>query len=175
MKFYETDLKGEYLIYPEKITDLRGHFFRAYCEREFSENELNIKWVQNNVFFSKKKGTLRGLAFQKKPHEEVRLIRCTRGKIFDVAVDLRSGSSTFGKYTSVILSAATGIQHYIPKGFAHGYSTLSDNTEVLYQVSEFYHSEAGGIKWDDPIIAISWPMKPIMISEKDKGLPYLNK
>jgi dTDP-4-dehydrorhamnose 3,5-epimerase len=172
MKFIKTKLKGEYIILPERLEDVRGFFARTFDEKEFSELGLNTRWVQNNTFFNEKKGTLRGLVYQENPKEEVKLIRCTRGEIFDVALDLRSISKTFGKYTGVTLSPNNGKMHYIPKGFAHGYVTLKDNTEVFYQVSEFYApGHTDGVRWNDSVFNIKWPIKPGVISEKDNSYP----
>ncbi|OGM27077.1 dTDP-4-dehydrorhamnose 3,5-epimerase [Candidatus Woesebacteria bacterium RIFCSPLOWO2_01_FULL_39_61] len=172
MIFKKTNLDGEYIILPEKLEDERGYFARVFSMDEFAKLNLNTKWVQNNTFFSKKRGTLRGLVYQEKPKEEVKLIRCTRGEIYDIAVDLRRNSKTFHKFTGIVLSHENGYMHYIPKGFAHGYITQKDETEVLYQVSEFYSPErAKGVRWDDPSFAIKWPTKPEVISEKDNSYP----
>src|SRR3989344_5089452 len=154
MIFKKTNLDGEYIILPEKLEDERGYFARVFSMDEFAKLNLNTKWVQNNTFFSKKRGTLRGLVYQEKPKEEVKLIRCTRGEIYDIAVDLRRNSKTFHKFTGIVLSHENGYMHYIPKGFAHGYITQKDETEVLYQVSEFYSPErAKGVKYEEIHVA----------------------
>lgn len=169
MKFLETDLKGAYIIETEPIFDDRGFFARSWCQRDFLEYGLNPDLVQCNISFNAKKGTLRGMHYQSKPHEEAKLVRCTRGSIYDVIIDIRPDSSTFKSWFAVELCSGKYNMLYIPEGFAHGFLTLEDNTEVFYQMSDFYYPElAKGIRWDDPLFAIKWPKisQPI-ISEKD--------
>ena len=170
MKFTETQLKGAYIIEPELLTDERGFFARSWCQKEFIEFGLNPNLVQCNISFNHKKGTLRGMHYQAKPHEEAKLVRCTMGAIYDVIIDLRPESPTFKQWVAVELTAENRKMLYIPEGMAHGFQTLLDNTEVFYQMSEFYHSDcAKGIRWDDPELNIEWPLKELVISEKDKS------
>lgn len=172
MIFSKTKLKGAFIIELEKLEDERGFFARSFCTREFEMHELNPRVVQCNLSFNKKKGTLRGLHFQKKPYEEAKLVRCTLGAIFDVIVDLRSSSETFKQWVSVELTAHNGKMLYVPEGFAHGFQTLEDNTEIFYQMSEFYNPQyASGVRWNDPIFNIQWPEGERLISEKDRQLP----
>ena len=168
MIFTETILKDAFIIEPEKIEDSRGFFARAWDNEKFKEHDLNSKLVQCNISFNKKKGTLRGMHFQKKPYEEDKLVRCTRGKIFDVIVDLRRESKTFKMWIGIELSCDNNKMVYVPKGLAHGYLSLEDNTEVFYQVSQYYHKDfEDGIRYDDETFKIKWPFKPRIISEKD--------
>lgn len=174
MKFLETDLKGAYIIETEPIFDDRGFFARSWCQREFLEYGLNPDLVQCNISFNTKKSTLRGMHYQSKPHEEAKLVRCTRGSIYDVIIDIRPDSSTFKSWFAVELRSEKYNMLYIPEGFAHGFLTLEDNTEVFYQMSDFYYPElAKGIRWDDPFFAIKWPKfsQPI-ISEKDLSYSF---
>lgn len=176
MIFRETKLTGAFIIEPEKLEDQRGFFARAWCEKEFAAYGLNTKLVQCNISFNCKKGTLRGMHYQMAPYEEVKLVRCTQGAIYDVIVDLRPHSPTYRQWVSVELTRENRLMLYIPGEFAHGFQTLLDNTEVFYQMSEFYHPEsARGIGWNDPLLGIEWPiLKPIM-SEKDKNLERLSE
>lgn len=169
MIFLETELKGAFLIKPEKLVDERGFFARTWCQKEFEEQGLNSRLVQCSVSFNRKKGTLRGMHYQVAPYEEVKLVRCTRGTIYDVIIDLRSDSPTFKQWMAVELTAENHHMLYIPERFAHGFQTLEDNTEVIYQMSEFYYSDyACIIRWDDPDIGIRWPdEKNRIISCKD--------
>jgi dTDP-4-dehydrorhamnose 3,5-epimerase len=170
MIFCETKLKGAYIIKPEPIKDDRGFFARSWCQKEFSDRGLNPNLVQCNISFNRYKGTLRGMHYQVQPHAEAKLVRCTMGAIYDVIIDIRSNSPTFKQWTSVELTAENRQMLYIPEGMAHGFQTLVDNTEVFYQMSEFYHPEsARGIRWDDPTFEIKWlPLNPI-ISDKDRS------
>lgn len=173
MIFYETELPGAFVIEEEAKEDSRGFFARAWCRKEYETNGLNPELVQANLAFSKKKGTLRGIHYQVPPFEEAKSVRCLRGAIYDVIIDLRPGSPTFARWTGVELSPENRRMLYVPEGFAHGYQTLVDDTEVFYQVSEFYAPECErGIRWDDPAFAIRWPEpdRPI-ISDKDAGWP----
>jgi len=158
MRFIHTELSGVFVIEPELRVDNRGFFARAWCRDEFAANGLVTEWVQSNVSFNQRAGTLRGMHWQVAPHEEVKLIRCTMGAAFDVILDLRPESSTFRKWIGVEITASNHRTVYIPRGCAHGYQTLIDSTEVFYQVSEFFHPEAGcGVRWDDPAFGITWP------------------
>ena len=174
MKFTETKLKGAYIIEPELIKDERGFFARSWCQKEFIEQGLNPNLVQCNISFNLKKGTLRGMHYQTKPYEEAKLVRCTTGAIHDVIIDLRPESSTFKQWVAVELTAENRKMLYIPEGIAHGFQTLVDNTEVFYQMSEFYHPDlARGIRWNDPELSLEWPLKEFIISEKDTSYPLL--
>jgi len=175
MIFVETKLKGAYLIELEPITDERGFFARAWCQQEFEAHGLNPNLVQCNISFNKNKGTLRGMHYQIAPYEEAKLVRCTKGAIYDVIIDLRPKSSTFKQWTAVELTADNQQMLYIPEGFAHGFQTLEDNTEVFYQMSAFYHPEcATGVRWDDPTFKIQWSKNEQIISEKDLQYPYFH-
>ncbi|MBN1877082.1 MAG: dTDP-4-dehydrorhamnose 3,5-epimerase [Anaerolineae bacterium] len=172
MIFTRTSFPDIWIIEPEKLQDERGFFARAWCEDEMRSYGLNTALVQCNISFSHRKGTLRGLHYQAFPHAEVKLIRCTRGAIYDVVVDLRPESPTFKKWMSVELTADNYKMFYIPVGCAHGFQTLSDDTEVFYQMSEFHHPEcAGGVRWDDPAFSVKWPLDVTVISEKDLCWP----
>ncbi len=169
MIFRETILKGAFIIEPERIEDDRGFFARTWCAEEFSKHGLNPRILQCSVSYNSKKGTLRGMHYQVPPHEEVKLVRCTRGAIFDVVIDLRPDSSTYTKHTSVVLTEANGLLLYIPGGLAHGYQTLEDDSEVFYQISETFHAEsARGVRWDDPCFGIPWPDADRIILPRDK-------
>jgi dTDP-4-dehydrorhamnose 3,5-epimerase len=175
MIFRETPLSGAWLLEPERSEDERGFFARTWDREEFERRGLDPTLAQCSVSFNHRRGTLRGLHFQIAPHEEIKLVRVTRGAIWDVIVDLRPDSPTFKQHYSVVLSAAKGDQLYIPKGMAHGFQTLEDATEVYYQISEPYASEfARGYRWDDPAFAIPWPKGVTVISEKDRNLPVLS-
>lgn len=168
MKFTQTPLKDSYLISMEPIADERGFFSRFFCENEFSEHNLNTHWVQINNSLSIEKGTLRGLHFQYPPSVEVKLVRCIKGSIWDVIVDIRKSSNTFGNWFGAVLDENNRTMMYVPKGFAHGFISLESNSEILYLVSEFYNKEnEETILWNDPTIAIKWPIIPNIISEKD--------
>jgi dTDP-4-dehydrorhamnose 3,5-epimerase len=172
MIFTETYLKGAYIIDIKFMEDERGFFGRSYCLREFESLGLNTNVVQANVSYNKKKGTLRGLHMQSAPNSETKLVRCTRGAIYDVIVDLREGSETYKKWVGVELTANNYRMLYVPEGFAHSFITLEDNTEVTYQVTQFYTPGAErGYRWDDPSFNIQWPIVPEIISEKDQSHP----
>lgn len=174
MKYTELELKGSYVISLELLSDERGFFARTWDEREFKAHGLDPRIVQSNVSFNTVRGTVRGMHYQKPPHEETKLVRCAQGKIFDVIVDIRPNSPTKLQWTGVELSPANRLMLYVPKGFAHGYQTLEDNTEVSYQVSEFYHPESEGrLLWNDPAIGILWPLKETVISDRDRTVPRL--
>lgn len=170
MIFNETPLKGAFVIEIEKRADERGFFARTFCQKEFEAHGLNVNIRQCNTSMSLKKGTLRGLHFQLPPHEEAKYVRCTVGAVFDVVVDIRAGSPTFGKWFGVVLSAENFKGIYVPEGFAHGVLMLEDNSVITYQVSEFYAPGAErGLLWNDPDIGIEWAHvdAPITISDKD--------
>ncbi|MEA2604263.1 MAG: dTDP-4-dehydrorhamnose 3,5-epimerase [Acidobacteriota bacterium] len=176
MIFRATPLPGAWVLEPERFEDERGFFARTFCRSDFAERGLDPDVAQCSVSFNRRRGTVRGLHFQIAPHEEVKLVRVTRGALWDVIVDLRPGSPTFRKYFATVLSAEAGNQLYIPKGMAHGFQTLEDGTEVSYQISEPYAPEsARGYRWDDPAFGISWPEPVTMMSEKDRNLPLLGK
>ena len=173
MIFKETDFKGAYFIELEKKTDERGFFARAWCQKEFEEHNLISKFVQCNLSYNKQRDTLRGMHFQLAPCEEAKLVRCIRGAIFDVIIDLRPSSPTNLRWIGVELTSSNYRMLYVPEGFAHGYITLTDDAEVFYQVSQFYSSgHERGIRWDDPTFKIDWPIhsRPL-ISEKDMRWP----
>lgn len=168
MIFTETKLKGAFIIELEKKEDDRGFFARSWDQNEFKEHGLNSKLIQCSVSFNKKRGTLRGMHYQVYPHEETKLVRCTKGSMFDVIIDLRKKSETFKEWFGVDLNAENHKMLYVPEGFAHGFQTLEDNTEVFYQMSEVYVPEcARGVRWDDPNFKISWPLQSPIISQKD--------
>lgn len=170
MIFKETKLRGAYIIEIEPIEDERGFFARSWCKNEFEKYGLNSNLVQCNISFNKKRGTLRGMHYQVSPYEEEKLVRCTRGAIYDVIIDLRPKSETYKQWVSVDITNENRKMLYIPKGFAHGFQTLEDNTEVFYQMSEFYHCEcARGVRWDDKEIGVKWALEEKIISEKDKS------
>jgi dTDP-4-dehydrorhamnose 3,5-epimerase len=170
MIFEETPLSGAYVVDLELVRDERGFFARAWCQREFAERGLSVQFVQTNVAYSRKKGTLRGLHYQVPPHQEAKLVRCTAGRIYDVIVDLRRHSPTCGRWFGVELARTTYRMLFVPEGFAHGYLTLEDDTEVTYQVSQFYAPAfERGIRYDDPGLAIKWPGPIEVVSVKDQG------
>lgn len=172
MTFAETGLKGVFLIHLDRFEDERGFFARSFCRKEFEERGLNPRVVQCNVSFNREKGTLRGMHFQAPPCEEAKLIRCTMGAIHDVVIDLRPGSGTYKRHISAILTPENRSMLYIPEGFAHGFLTLEDRTEVFYQMSEYYAPEhARGIRWNDPAFGVSWPGEVRVISGRDRTYP----
>lgn len=168
MLFTETPLRGAYLIDLEKRSDDRGFFARAFCEREFAKHGLATRFVQANDSLSERKGTLRGMHYQVAPRAETKLVRCIRGALHDVILDLRTGSPTFGESFGAELSADNRRMMYVPKGFAHGLMTLTDDAEAFYLVDEFYSPEhERGVRWNDPRFGIRWPFPPVVVSEKD--------
>jgi dTDP-4-dehydrorhamnose 3,5-epimerase len=170
MRFNETSLKGVFVIEIEPIEDERGFFARTWSKEAFEACGLNTSLAQISISFNKRCGTLRGLHYQEKPYEEAKLVRCTSGAIYDVAADLRPDSPTFKQWTAVNLTAANRTMLYVPEGCAHGFQTLEDDTEVLYQISEFYRPEgAKGIRWDDPAFEFDWPLSQRIMSERDKS------
>lgn len=172
MIFKETKLKDARIIDIKKYEDERGFFARAWCQEEFEAHGLVSRVVQANISFNKHKGTLRGMHFQVAPYAETKLVRCTRGAIYDAIIDLRPESPSYGEWLGVELTAENYRMLYVPKGFAHGFQTLADNVEVTYQVSQFYTPQAeGGIRYDDPAFGIQWPLAVTVMSEKDKNWP----
>ena len=174
VKFVETRLKGAYVIEPERLQDERGFFARTFCQREFEAHGLNPLLVQCSISFNAKKGTLRGMHYQVPPHQETKLVRCTQGAIYDVILDIHPASPTFKQWVAVELTADDRRALYIPAGFAHGFQTLADHTEVLYQMSEFYHPEsARGARWDDPAFGITWPLPNPIVSQRDGSYEFM--
>jgi dTDP-4-dehydrorhamnose 3,5-epimerase len=172
MYFHETKLPGVFEIHLDPHSDERGFFARAWCRKEFETNGLNPGLVQCNISFNARKGTLRGMHFQAAPHAEAKLVRCTRGAIYDVVIDLRPQSPTYKAWIAVTLTSANRHMVYIPENCAHGFLTVEDKTEVFYQMSEFYNPEsARGIRWNDPAFQVSWPGKVEVISERDENYP----
>jgi dTDP-4-dehydrorhamnose 3,5-epimerase len=168
--FTETPLAGAYVIDLEKRGDDRGFFARAFCEREFGAKGLSTRFVQVNNSLSAQKGTLRGMHYQLAPKGETKLVRCIRGALHDVILDLRPGSPTFGKSFGADITAENRRMMYVPRGFAHGFVTLSDDTEAFYFVDEFYAPEQErGVRWNDPRFAIQWPVEPVVLSDKDRA------
>lgn len=175
MIFTPAKIEGAYLIEPEKKRDERGFFARSFCQKEFEEKGLNICWVQSNISFNEKKGTIRGMHYQTAPHEEIKLVRCTWGALYDVLIDLRPESPTFKQWETFELSEANHRILYIPKGVAHAFQTLVDKTEVFYEMSEAYHPESSkGIRWNDPFFNIKWPISNPILSSKDQNYPNFN-
>jgi dTDP-4-dehydrorhamnose 3,5-epimerase len=172
MKFTETKLKGAFIVEIEKLTDDRGFFGRSWCRKEFEAYGLTSRVVQTNVSFNRKKATLRGMHYQIAPHQESKLIRCTRGAIYDVIIDLRSELPTYKQWVGVELTADNYSMLFVPEGFSHGFMTLMDNTEITYQVSEFYTpGSEKGIRFNDPTFRIRWPLEVSVISDKDRTWP----
>jgi len=172
MIFKETPLKGAYLIEPELHEDERGFFARTFCQEEFREHGLNPRLMQCSVSYNRSRATLRGMHYQTAPYEETKLVRCTKGAIYDVIIDLRPGSPTFGRWAAAELTAANLRMICIPEQFAHGFQTLEDDTEVSYQMSEVYAPEcARGIRWNDPAFGIHWPAADRIISIRDNSYP----
>jgi dTDP-4-dehydrorhamnose 3,5-epimerase len=172
MKFTPTCLPGAFLIEPEIREDERGFFSRLWCAREFESHGLNPRMAQCNISFNNCKGTLRGMHYQEAPHQETKLIRCTHGAIYDVIVDLRPESPAYKQPFGVVLSASNRRMLYAPEGFAHGFLTLEDNSEVFYQMGEFYAPDsARGFRWNDPSFHIEWPDEVCVICDRDRTYP----
>jgi len=172
MIFTETTLRGAFLIDIERHEDERGFFARSWCRREFEAHGLNPEIAQCNVSFNVRKGTLRGMHYQIEPSAEAKLVRCTRGALCDVIVDLRPDSPSFKQHVSEVLTAENRRMLFVPEGFAHGFLTLEDATEVLYQMSEYHVPERGrGFRWNDPAFGIAWPAEVVVISERDRDYP----
>jgi dTDP-4-dehydrorhamnose 3,5-epimerase len=167
-----TKISGAFEVIPELKADDRGFFARAWCEKEFEDNGLNPRLVQCNISFNAKKGTLRGMHFQASPFPEAKLIRCTQGSIYDVVLDLRPESPTFRQWAAIVLTAGKRNMAYVPENCGHGFLTLENETEVFYQMSEFYHPELSrGVRWNDPAFQISWPDSVEVISDRDRDYP----
>jgi dTDP-4-dehydrorhamnose 3,5-epimerase len=166
------------MLTPTRHVDLRGFFSETFCANDFAEHSINAIFVQDNHTYSSQKGVLRGLHFQVPPHAQGKLVRCSRGAILDVAVDIRRGSPSYGRHVATELSAANWKQLWIPPGFAHGYVTLEDDCEVIYKVTDYYAPDCDrGIAWDDPALAIDWriPAEDLLLSDKDRKHPQLSK
>jgi len=172
MIFHASKLQGVFEIHLEPRSDERGFFARTWCQREFESNKLNPKLVQCSVSFNSRKGTLRGMHYQAPPFEEAKVVRCTRGAVYDVVVDLRLDSPTYKDWIAVVLTADKRNMVYVPEGCGHGFLTLEDKSEIFYQMSEFHSAEsARGVRWDDPAFRIAWPEKVEVISERDRTYP----
>jgi dTDP-4-dehydrorhamnose 3,5-epimerase len=170
--FEATPLPGAFVIEPERKHDERGYFARTFCAREFAEHGLNPAVAQCSVSFTPRRGTLRGLHYQRPPHAEAKLVRCVRGAVFDAIVDLRPESPTFRRHFGARLDADSGRALYVPEGFAHGFLTLTDDCEIAYQMSAAYSApHAAGVRWDDPAFGIEWPEPVRVISERDRAYP----
>lgn len=176
MKFIETPLKGSFLVLLNKLEDDRGWFARTYCKKEFGEIGHNNEWVQTNQSFTKFKGSIRGMHYQLPPHGETKLIRCLTGKVWDLIVDLRKNSRTFLKWYGVELSEENGKMLYIPAGFAHGFQTMTNGVNMLYQHTAFFESDyEAGLRYNDPRLQIQWPLPTTQISERDNNHPLINQ
>ena len=172
MTWRETELPGAFVVESERMEDERGWFARVYDEGELEQRGLATRFPQGSIAFNKEQGTLRGLHYQAEPHAEAKLVRCIRGAVHDVIVDLRPASPTFKRWVAVELTAASGRTLYVPEGLAHGYLTLEDESETLYLISAPYAPEAArGVRWDDPAFAIPWPFRPTVISPRDATFP----
>lgn len=172
MKFTETRLPGAYVVDLQKMEDERGFFARAFCRNEFEQHGMVSDVVQANMSWNPTRGTLRGMHYQHHPYQETKFIRCTRGAIYDVIIDLRKGTPGFGQWVGIELTADNRSALFVPRDFAHGFITLTDDTEVLYLVSQSYQpGSEGGIRWDDSRFSIDWPIDPVCISEKDANWP----
>lgn len=170
MIFTRTPLQDAFLIQIEPISDERGFFARSWCQQEFEQHGLNPCLKQCNISFNQKRGTLRGMHYQIEPYEEDKLVRVTQGAIYDVIIDLRPYSPTYKQWFGVELTSEGYEMLYIPKGFAHGFQTLTDKAEVFYQISEFYTPDYGrGVRWNDPVFDIHWPVEDKIISSKDQS------
>ncbi len=180
MKKIATEIDGVYIIESDCYGDHRGWFMETYNQAKFHELGIDVVFIQDNMSYSAQKGTLRGLHYQRNPYSQAKLVRCTKGEVIDVAVDIRKGSPTYGKWVSCELSAENKRMFYLPKGMAHGFLTLTDNVEFQYKCDILYNKESeGGIRYDDPTIGVDWGtllngVKPVL-SEKDQKLPYLNE
>jgi dTDP-4-dehydrorhamnose 3,5-epimerase len=174
MRFEQTPLAGSYLVHLDPRVDARGTFARAFCAQEFAAQGLETSFVQANISSNARAGTVRGMHFQRAPHAEVKLVRCTRGAIYDVIVDMREGSKTYLDWFGAELSEENGLMMYVPKGFAHGYQALSDGATAFYMVSSFYAPDSeGGLRFDDPRLSIKWPRAISEQSDKDAKWPLL--
>ena len=172
----ETPLRGAFVIEPEPLADTRGLFARTWCRREFEARGLETRIAQCSTSFNRRKGTLRGMHYQQPPFAETKIVRCTRGSMYDVIIDLRSDSSTFARHFAVVLTAENRKMLYVPTGFAHGFQTLEDDTEIFYQMSEFYSAEhARGVRWNDPVFGIRWPDDDRTIEDRDRNYPDVRR
>lgn len=172
MKFQSTKIPGVFEIHLEPHSDERGFFARAWCRKEFEDRGLSPALAQCSISVNTKKGTLRGMHYQAAPFQETKIVRCTQGSIYDVVLDLRPASATFKNWIAVVVTARERNMVYVPEGCAHGFLTLENDTEVFYQISEFYHPEsARGVRWDDPAFRIHWPQNVEVISERDRAYP----
>lgn len=172
MKFIQTKLAGAYLIELESHEDERGFFARNFCQEEFAAHGLKTQIMQSNISYNRTKGTIRGMHYQVFPHEEAKLISCIKGAVYDIIVDIRKESTTYLQWLGIELNETDYEMIYVPEGFAHGFQALENNAVLLYQMFEKYHSEsARGIRWNDPSLNITWPIKNFIISEKDKHWP----
>ena len=172
MIFTETKLKGAFIIEPEKHEDDRGFFSRSWCQKEAEAHHQDPRIVQCNISFNKMRGTLRGMHYQAAPFAEVKLVRCTAGALYDVIIDLRPDSPTYKQHIGEVLSAANYKTFYVPEGFAHGFQTLEDNTEIFYQMSEFYSPQhARGVRYNDPAFGIKWMIGNPVIVDRDRNYP----
>jgi dTDP-4-dehydrorhamnose 3,5-epimerase len=175
MIFEETTLKGAYVVSLQLLTDARGGFARTFCKKEFQQINHQKEFVQLNHSYNTFKGTVRGMHFQLPPYQEIKLIRCIKGAVIDVIVDLRENSPTFLQHVSVELSAENKKMIYVPENFAHGFQTLEDDTELIYHHTQFYTPQADtGIRFNDPLLKINWPLEPVMVSEKDKNYKLID-
>jgi dTDP-4-dehydrorhamnose 3,5-epimerase len=172
MIFRETMIEGVWVVEPERYEDERGFFARTWDTKEFARRGLNGRLVQCSISYNRRRGTLRGMHYQATPHEEAKLVRCTSGSIFDVAVDLRTESATFRRWVGTELSADNRLAMYVPEGCAHGFLTLTEESEVAYLISEFYVPDAArGVRWNDPAIGIDWPADVLVVNERDRSYP----
>jgi len=172
MRFHETKISGVVEIHLEPKADERGFFARSWCRKEFGDYGLDANLVQCSISYNTQRGTLRGMHYQVEPSPETKIVRCTQGAIYDVVIDLRPESATFRDWFAAVLTAENRNMVYVPKGCAHGFLTLQDETEVFYQMSEFYNAEsARGVRWDDPAFRIVWPEKVEVMSERDRTYP----
>lgn len=172
MVITETELKGAFVIELEPFEDVRGFFARAWSDYEFEAAGLNARFLESNLSFNEKKGTLRGMHYQLPPHHQTKLVRCTRGSIYDVIIDIRPESPTFKQWIAKELSAENHLMFYVPGEFAHGYQTLEDKTEVSYQTTAYYAPEHGrGVRWNDPAFKISWPIDNLIMIDRDREYP----
>jgi dTDP-4-dehydrorhamnose 3,5-epimerase len=170
--FAKTHLEGAFVVEPECHEDARGFFARTWCQREAEAHGLNPRVVQCNVSLNRSRGTLRGMHYQAPPYQEAKLVRCTMGAVHDVIIDLRPESRTYKQHLAIVLTAENRKMLYVPEGCAHGFQTLADNTEVFYQMSEFYApSHARGVRWDDPAFGIQWPLATRIMTERDATYP----
>ena len=175
MNVIETALAGVRILEPQVFGDARGWFMESWSKKKMEDAGITVDFVQDNHSFSAQKGTLRGLHYQLNPMAQAKLLRVSRGAIFDVAVDIRRGSPTYAKWVGVELTAENARQLFIPRGFAHGFITLTDDVEVQYKADNFYAPTCdGNIRWDDPEIGIAWPLAPVVLSEKDAKAPLLS-